>query len=70
MKENSEKDLQALEVIIVHILSLRVRNYSLNILCIYVVVLCRYRIVPSKRRWALAAQVPKFEDGQLHGERA
>ena len=33
MKENSEKELQALEVIIVHILSLRVRNFSLNMLC-------------------------------------
>ena len=29
-----------------------------------------YRIVPSKRPWALAAQAPKFEDERLHGESA
>ena len=27
-----------------------------------------YRIVPSKRSWALAAQVSKIEGGQLHEE--
>ena len=27
-----------------------------------------YRIVPSKRPWVLAAQAPKIEGGQLHGE--
>ena len=29
-----------------------------------------YRIVPSKRPWALAAQPPKSEGGRLHGEGA
>ena len=28
----------------------------------------KYCIVPRKRPWVLAAQMPKFEDGQLHRE--
>ena len=31
---------------------------------------CLYCIVPSKRPWALAAEVPKIEGGRLHGEGA
>ena len=28
---------------------------------------CKYRIVPGKRPWALAAQAPKFGGGWLYG---